>query len=233
MEAFPRLERLPKQLIDFFFKIKHSNFFRVLFSFCKYRMITYWFPTGIYHSDYDSHNSLKECILSHLRPKEIDPNEKYHSWGFWEKNVNRGLQDVFSIQHPEISKFKTWIENQVSEFSKSYGCENSYEAVQSWINIYDRGDFQESHVHIGFDFSGIYFIQAPEDSGKVVFENPLNIYNMRPLTSKKTTDLYTESAIYAPVEGRLILFRSNLRHGVFPHNNNEPRISIAFNLISR
>lgn len=196
-------------------------------------MINYWFPTAIYYNEYFDHKMFKDTVLSKLNPKILDSNQKYLSWGFWEKNMSRGLQDIFTIDDPVIKNFKLWLENEVVEFSKSYGCENSYEVSQSWINVYDKGDFQESHVHIGFDFSGIYFLQAPEDSGKVVFENPLNIYNMRPLKSKKITDLYTESAIYAPVEGRLLLFRSNLRHGVFPNQSQNTRISLAFNFLSK
>ncbi len=196
-------------------------------------MISYWFPTGIFHDDYHDHYSLKNCVLNHIPIDQKLEDYTYQSWGFWEKNMKRGLKDIFSIDALEITNFKNYLESKVDEFSRHYGCENHYRIDQSWINIYEKGDFQESHTHIGFDFSGIYFLSAPKDSSKVIFENPLNIYNMKPLKNKNPSDLYVESAIYESVEGRLLLFRSNLRHGVFPHGSDSSRISLAFNFLSK
>jgi uncharacterized protein (TIGR02466 family) len=76
----------------------------------------------------------------------------------------------------------------------------------------------------------VYFISIPPNSGKLIFENSLAMSDMRPIKTNNETELNTTAAVYAPVEGQLVIFRSNLRHGVYPHNSNEPRISLAFNL---
>jgi hypothetical protein len=57
--------------------------------------------------------------------------------------------------------------------------------------------------------------------------------DMRPIKTNQETELNSTRAVYAPIEGQLVVFRSNLRHSVLPHNNTEPRISLAFNLIEQ
>ena len=65
-----------------------------------------------------------------------------------------------------------------------------------------------------------------------LIKNPNLCLNQRPINTNKETDLNSTAAIYGPSEGHLIVFRSNLRHGVLPHRGDDPRISIAVNLIS-
>lgn len=195
-------------------------------------MITYWFPIGIYHNFYPHHSILKDEILK-LCSNEFN-NKKVcddtENWPFWTKMMQDGTINPLKSESPIVEEFSNWITSEVVNFSKSYGSTKHYSIEQCWLNYYNKGDFQETHIHLGFDFSAIYFISAPPKSGKVIFENPNAIAEMRPITSESVTDLNNPSAIYEPKEGLLIVFRSNLRHGVFPHRDTEPRISIAFNL---
>lgn len=195
-------------------------------------MITYWFPTAIYHNFYPEHDELKKEILLNLNESSQSLNCDVDGWPFWIKNSKSGLNNPLEKKSEIINNFTEWVENEVNLFSRSYGSTDSYQIEQCWSNQYQKGDFQETHIHLGFDFSAIYFISVPELSGKVVFENPNLIAEMRPIRGTET-ELSTPSAVYKPVEGQLIVFRSNLRHGVYPHRDTEPRISLAFNLCSR
>lgn len=156
--------------------------------------------------------------------------EQVEGWPFWTKQNKIGIINPLAISNPEVDTFSNWIVNQVTEFSKHYNSTASYKIEQCWANIYQKGHFQETHIHPGFDFSAVYFVSTPLGSGKLEFENPLLPFNMRPIRTNAETELNSTKAVYAPVEGQLVIFRSNLRHGVYPHNSNEPRISLAFNL---
>ncbi len=194
-------------------------------------MINYWFPTGIYQSHYSNHASLKEQLLPMVPLGPISTNgQQIDGWPFWTKQNKLGIVDPLKQDHPEIQNFTKWVVDEVTNFSKHYNSTASYKISQCWVNVYQRGDFQETHIHLGFDFSAVYFVSAPVNSGKLMFENPLLPFDMRPIKTNQETDLNTTAVVYAPVEGQLVIFRSNLRHGVYPHNNDEPRISLAFNL---
>jgi uncharacterized protein (TIGR02466 family) len=194
-------------------------------------MINYWFPTGIYHSTYPDHAILKKELLSILPDSLPDIGEQQvEGWPFWTKQNKIGIINPIANPNTEIDQFSEWVVDQVTEFSKHYNSTASYKIDQCWANIYQKGDFQETHIHLGFDFSAVYFVSAPTGSGKLVFENPLLAFDMRPIKTNNETELNTTAAVYAPVEGQLVVFRSNLRHGVYPHNSDQPRISIAFNL---
>lgn len=193
-------------------------------------MLTYWFPTGIYHTSYPTHKKLKEVMLPNIN-ENVSFNELTDSWLGNPQNSCKKWNPL-TIDSNEVKQFKLWVEDQVALFSQNYGSVEQYSIEQCWANIYRTGDFQESHYHPGWDFSAVYFIAAPEGSGNLIFENPL-LPDMRPIKTEKTFDLNCQAAIYKPVEGQLVIFRSNLRHGVYPNRSSNPRISLAFNLKSR
>jgi uncharacterized protein (TIGR02466 family) len=88
------------------------------------------------------------------------------------------------------------------------------------------------HVHPFCLMAGIYYIKLPKDSGRLVFENPIQQHDfvMLPDTVKKFNSVNSGYWYAEPKEGDLIMFPSWLRHYVEPNNSNEDRISIAFNL---
>lgn len=194
-------------------------------------MINYWFPTGIYHSIYSKHADLKKELLKML-PSSLPTTEvgQVDGWPFWIKQNKIGFINPLASSSTAVDKFSNWIVNQVTEFSKHYNSTASYKIEQCWANIYQKGDFQEPHIHPTFDFSAVYFVSIPPNSGKLIFENSLATSDMRPIKVSQETELNSTRAVYAPIEGQLVVFRSNLRHAVLPHNNTEPRISLAFNL---
>lgn len=193
-------------------------------------MLTYWFPTGIYHTTYPNHLVLKEYLLDKIY-SNVSFNDLTQSWVGNPANSCKKWNPL-NDQNENIYFFKLWVENQVRIFSQNYGSTENYKIEQCWANVYKTGDFQETHYHPGWDFSAVYFMEAPDDSGNLIFENPL-LPDMRPIKTEMTFDLNCQAAIYKPVEGQLVIFRSNLRHGVYPNKSKTPRVSLAFNLISK
>lgn len=196
-------------------------------------MVDYWFPIGIYRSYYKNHDAVKSLIYNCAKDfKKDTDNVSSNWWPYWSM-IQNNIKDPFTIPDIKIQDLKIWIEKETNEFAKSFNSSEYYQIEQSWLNLYDKGDFQESHYHLGFDFSAVYYVSTPPGSGKIVFENPNLCLNQRPIRTSVETDLNSTAAIYEPSEGTLIIFRSNLRHGVLPHQGNDPRISIAVNLISK
>ena len=105
--------------------------------------------------------------------------------------------------------------------------------TEVWLNVNDsRQCMNSEHVH-GDVFGGVFYLQAPEESGKLVLQNPAinKMWNGCSLTSQKN-QFTGESIRIEPVEGNIVLFPSYLPHSVETNNHDEERISIAFNLIA-
>lgn len=105
--------------------------------------------------------------------------------------------------------------------------------TSAWLNVNDtRQCMNSEHVH-GEVFSGVFYLQAPEESGKLVLQNPAinRMWKGCALTSQKN-QFTGESIRIEPIEGNILLFPSYLPHSVETNNHDEERISISFNLIA-
>lgn len=105
--------------------------------------------------------------------------------------------------------------------------------TSAWLNINDsRQCMNSEHVH-GDTFSGVFYLKAPEGSGKLSISNPAinRMWQGCGLTSQKN-QFTGETIRIEPVEGNIILFPSYLYHGVETNNHDDERISISFNLIA-
>lgn len=105
--------------------------------------------------------------------------------------------------------------------------------TSSWVSVNSsRQCMNSEHVH-GEVFSGVFYLSAPEESGKLVLQNPAinRMWKGCALTSQKNP-FTGESIRIEPVEGNILLFPSYLPHSVETNNHDKERISISFNLIA-
>ena len=103
----------------------------------------------------------------------------------------------------------------------------------AWLNINDsRQCMNTEHIH-GEVFSGVFYLQAPEGSGKLSVINPAinRMWKGCSLASQKN-QFTAESIKIEPVEGNIILFPSYIPHSVETNNHDEELISISFNIIA-
>jgi uncharacterized protein (TIGR02466 family) len=101
--------------------------------------------------------------------------------------------------------------------------------LQSWVNLHDRGGFNFLHVHEGCLLSGSFYLKVPPGSGRFVLRDP------RPgvihgYVKGAVPNGYSDVQL-APEPGLLVLFPCWMEHFVEPHNSDEPRIAIAFNVL--
>ena len=103
-----------------------------------------------------------------------------------------------------------------------------------WININRPGAFNHKHNHPGSVFSGVFWINAPKDSGLLVFDNP-NAFTMWDEMNSYSDEfqkiLPVHPAYYmTPKEGMIVIFPSSIYHKVDLNESVENRISISFNI---
>jgi uncharacterized protein (TIGR02466 family) len=188
------------------------------------------YSVPLWNSEYPEFEEHKEKFLSAIKEyKEQNPSKKTPR-----SNV-AGYQSPDTLQH--VSELCPLFE---------YICQMGFKAcadldfidcdialTSAWMNINDsRQCMNSEHIH-GDVFSGVFYLQTPEESGKLCLVNPAinRMWQGCSLTSKKN-QFTGESIKIEPVEGNIILFPSYLPHSVETNNHDEERISISFNLIA-
>ncbi|MGI9273604.1 MAG: TIGR02466 family protein [Endozoicomonas sp.] len=156
--------------------------------------------------------------------------------GAWHSQVNLHTQTAFS---PLVE----FITGQAREIFQDLGYDPDYEpAIDTlWANISSRNAYNRAHIHPNSLWSGVYYVQVPEDAGRIFFIDPRTQamhYTPRYDPDKKREALTWNEVFFEPQEGRLILFPSWLQHEVEPNMSSLTgeagnRISISFNIYQR
>tara|TARA_B000000557_G_C20655503_1_gene392366 strand:- start:81 stop:650 length:570 start_codon:yes stop_codon:yes gene_type:complete len=107
------------------------------------------------------------------------------------------------------------------------------EILGYWININTPNSYNRIHNHPASHFSGVYYVQVPDDSGTIYFENPHTFEAFAEIQSYTDRFKYDSTQYhYLDVTGRegtLLMFPSYLKHGVQENKSESDRISISFN----
>jgi len=101
---------------------------------------------------------------------------------------------------------------------------------EGWFNINGKGAFNAPHDHPGWAWSGTYYVQVPAVTsgrgGDIEFLDSRT--NVRAITIEGA-NCFMSKYTHRPSTGTMILFPSYLRHWVYPNEQEEERVSVAFN----
>lgn len=190
-------------------------------------IIEQWYPNLIGYCDNLNHNKIeknlvKECLSLSKKIKKGGDN--------WVSNKTYNTIDTYNIlKNKKFKNLNEWICNQVLKYSNTLKYKNSYNCVEGWFNIYKKYDYQEFHDHGKNTLSAVYFLKSnPEKSSKILFKFNINENLMDPTTDPSFI-LTSPSAWYKPIPGRLLIFKSTLRHCVERQEDDDLRISLAYN----
>ena len=102
----------------------------------------------------------------------------------------------------------------------------------AWVNFNEsRNHYNAEHVHQD-TFSGVFYLQIPEKSGKLSLTNPgLNALWQGALLIDNKNKFNADRLKIEPEEGQIFVWPSYLSHAVEPNDHDETRISISFNII--
>ena len=144
---------------------------------------------------------------------DTEYSEKKSNMGGWQSRSNL-------FEDPIFQEFNQSILNAAAGILREYTNKEPY--IQSmWANVNAKGDYNGQHTHEG-ELSGVFYCQVPENSGKLVFVNPAVRSYISVIRNK---NFYVD-----PERLALIMFPSWLEHYVESNQNDDPRISISFNI---
>ncbi len=188
--------------------------------------IEIWFPVAIYKADNlfnAEQNNLWKNHLLEIKQNNKSGGEDWYGDTYTTHNVLELKND--KVLEPLIQE----IRKHVNHFAQAHRSDAEYNPGHCWANIGKAGNYQEFHTHDGSVFSAVYYITAPEGSGRIIFVDPKQP-DMLPLKNiKDRNELSYIKCSYAPQEGQLLIFRSYLSHMVEPGTNTKERISISIN----
>lgn len=191
-------------------------------------MIHLHFPTPIFIVDEllteEAHTSLKkkcDAIKGDITKTGFDIG--------WYCNVKTSFGNLDYKPHKDedFINLVEHITGQAENFLKEI--ESPYKNViptNCWINVSNRGDYQEQHTHPNSSLSCVYYVKAPQGSGNTVFLNP---YTKHSTFMGENCPVTKQTTTYAAEERKLILFESHVPHMVTPHESDEERLTISVN----
>ena len=185
-----------------------------------------WFPVAIYSAEDIISPEQNELLRQHCLNVQAKTPSGGVEWIGGTYNTHQ-THDLHS--DPQFQPVLDAVSFHVHQFAKMHGSDANYTTNYAWMNIANAGAWQEFHTHNANIFSAVYYVSAPEGSGRIIFEDPKEP-DMFPIKNIQGKNQLSYSRIhYTPKTGMLLIFRAYLRHLVEPGTNTEPRISIALN----
>ncbi len=179
------------------------------------------YPTPVYCADVSNFDTIQNEIKDVIDRSNFD----YHS-GFGETHK---LSEHFSTHVTkylmgDLPIFSNELNGHISRYCQqlNFGI-REYQFVNSWMTLFEKGDYAHIHSHNDVDFSGVYYYQKESDTEDFFFESPVE--------GAKLSAAYYGGRIYPPTHtGLLMLFPGWLYHGVDKIEADGKRYSISFNI---
>tara|TARA_B100000131_G_scaffold142151_1_gene138285 strand:- start:731 stop:1441 length:711 start_codon:yes stop_codon:yes gene_type:complete len=201
--------------------------------------LDYIFPTPIWWTDLDIDIEAMQDIcygIAETMPTKERSNRgllNYQSPDFFGEELCKEEDDEFGKLARTIKDFGNKC------FDSFESCVTTLEFANMWININNKGGYNEVHTHPGALMSGAFYVKVPKegDAGSITFhKNSMEAYVVHSLglaedLSKAEAPHTHATMSYPPKEGRLVVFPAWVSHGVRENHTEEDRISISFNLI--
>jgi uncharacterized protein (TIGR02466 family) len=148
---------------------------------------------------------------------------------------NRGAWHSGPELLAEPSEHLAWLLQKVLKFSRHVlgryyrdWADADLVLASCWANVLEKGGWNAPHHHFPCHWSGVYYVSlgrlgtSREDPGGLLeFVHPTPWLGHSGLAGNH---------VHVPKEGLTLLFPATLNHFVHPHADDEPRVSIAYNL---
>jgi uncharacterized protein (TIGR02466 family) len=199
-----------------------------------------FFPTQIYFTDIPGADELNEYLK-----KKIYAWQKEDPQGTFRTNIPQigAWHSATDMQvRPEYNRLTAEIFEMTHGIYHDLGYDPAFEPVcdSMWVNINPKYSYNRHHTHPHALWSGVYYVQTPDNCGLLSFTDPRPQTQILPPyfdPQRRAAETWNEIH-YQPQEGRLIIFPAWLVHAVQPNltesvGRKGDRISISFNLYQR
>ena len=200
--------------------------------------VAHHFPTLVFSLDVPDSEILNAHLLDAIyaereRDRTGVRKSNFPELGSWHSHVKLHKDVTFAglVQHVDAVS---------AMMCRELGYHTSYRLRigTMWSIINPPGSSNRAHIHPGCLWSGVYYVQAPRNAGRIEFIDPRTQNLMTPAEyipdTKRPRSCWTKVQ-YKPVAGRMLIFPSWLYHSVDPNRSkakgkDADRIIVSFNL---
>jgi uncharacterized protein (TIGR02466 family) len=195
------------------------------------------FPTFIYAAALQRADAtgLNRQLLKECRQLRLD-DAAGRRWS--KQNYPGGYTSYGSVHRlqtisPTFESLQRKLKRHVAAFADATEWDlndRRLEMTDCWVNIMPRQTVHGLHLHPHASLSGTYYVQVPNGSPGIKFEDPRLDRFMAAPPRREGASRETRPWVTFPAQaGHLVLFESWLRHEVVPNAVNAERISVSFN----
>ena len=190
------------------------------------------FPTPIYMKMAKDFKKLNKSLFPLIKAwSKKDKSEiKTNAGGGWHSPTAMNFKDEYKPLTKELFTMQ-------NEIYKDYGMRDVPALGNMWANINYPGAYNKTHIHPNSQWSGVYYVKVPKNSGSLWVEDPRPGPNiMLPRRHEGLPKALWRVVLYPPNEGQIIMFPAWLPHGVEMNESKEKgekgwRVSVSFNFI--
>lgn len=189
----------------------------------------------VFHTQVEDYEEINDRLY-----KVIDSRRGQEGcgWGLCDATttITNGEEYNSFLEDPYFTDRIVWkpMDQMLEEAGDLFENPKRSKIINSWYNIYDKGQFQEIHNHVATSrskyflptFSCIYIVKL-DGPNSTVFTNYQHILG-NDTTQRQNYDTSREPTVK---EGTVLLFPYYLDHWVSPCQTND-RISITYNISS-
>lgn len=145
------------------------------------------------------------------------------------KEGNHTTKDKYIFSNEQLKYFKNYCTNYLNEYTREIlGIKNvNFYITQSWANFNNKNEAHHLHSHQNSIISGVFYLDNKGGNIKFIKKNFLEEMNLS--FNYNNTDYFHNEFEFKIEKNTLILFPSNVEHKVEINNEDDTRISIAFN----
>ena len=184
------------------------------------------FPTPICYNEYDL--DMSEIALL---KKEKFCSGAYSNDGLFttDRNILLKYPNLSNIVHTHI-KTSLYDVNSLNIVS-----DIGYKILSSWVNKHPPKHSAHKHAHPNSMFTGVLYIDIPDNSGTLTFGVPMSTPTWITGTitpNVNNYNIYNSRTWFLPTcNGRCVLFPSHLEHWVSENKSDYDRYTLAFNIM--
>jgi uncharacterized protein (TIGR02466 family) len=131
---------------------------------------------------------------------------------------------------PAFAGLQRLLNRHAAAFARELAWDVKPKLDSLWVNLLKPGGHHSAHIHPHSILSGTLYVDVPNGSGAIRFEDPrLAMMMAAPVRREDAPDELRPFATVEPRAGLLLMWESWLRHEVMPGSAKTDRLSISFN----
>ena len=160
-------------------------------------------------------------------------DEQADSSFFWKGRTTHNQDNFILADHPEMGLMKEFVWEVSRQYMEGLGYDGNFLKGDIFLiaNALEKDSFHKSHTHYDCVISGVWYLQVPEQSAPLEFEDPIfprHLYRW-PIKDPNNPHTWLNTYLY-PTTGYYTCFPPWLRHSVLPNDSMDSRIAISWNI---